>query len=104
MAAKKNEVQKLLELAGDFVTKRNGDWDHEEWEGFLKKAEKIGAVSDDQGKRNLGNILEAAKFFYQRADIEPSKPSKAKAKSKPKAAAEKKKPAKKKTATKKAAK
>lgn len=103
MAAKKNEVQKLLELAGDFVTKRNGDWDHAEWEGFLKKAEKISAVSDDQGKRNLGNILEAAKFFYQRADIEPSKPSKTKAKSKPKAAA-KKKPAKKKAAAKKPAK
>ena len=100
MAAKKNEVQKLLELAVEFVTKRNGDWDHEEWEGFLKKAEKIGPVSDDPGKRNLGNILEAAKFFYQRADIEPSKPTKAKAK----AAAEKKKPAKKKTATKKPAK
>ena len=101
MAAKKNAVQKVLELAGDFVSKQGGTWEHDDWEGFLKKADKLGLATDDEGKRNLGNILEAAKQLYHRADIEPPKP-KTKAKSKTKAAT-KKKPAKKTTTKKKPA-
>ena len=100
MAAKKSELEKILELAGDFVTKKKGSWDHDAWEGFLKKAEKIGVVINDQGKRNLGNILEAAKYFYELSDPVPEKKV-----TKPKAkAAPKKKPAKKKAAAKKDAK
>ena len=72
MAAKKNVLEKTLELAGEFVTKREGNWGHSEWEAFLKKAAKAGIDVDDEGKRNLGNILEAAKFLYHRADIQPS--------------------------------
>lgn len=99
MAAKKNEVQKILELVGEFVTKQGGAWGHTDWESFLKKADKIGIVIDDEGKRNLGNLLEAAKGLYQKAGIEaPVKPAKKKA------AAAKEKPAKKKAATKKATK
>jgi hypothetical protein len=103
MAAKKNDVQKTLDLAGEFVTKQGGSWEHADWEGFLKKADKIGIAIDDEGKRNLGNILEAAKFLYNKADIRPvaksAKPkakAKTKAKTKAKAGSAKKKPAKKK--------
>ena len=90
MAAKKNSVQKILDLVGEFVTKQNGTWVHAEWESFLSKAEKLGASVDDEGKRNLGNILEGAKYLYHRAGIEPAtKPAKKKAVKK-KAAAKKK--------------
>jgi hypothetical protein len=95
MAAKKNSVEKILDLAGTFVTKQNGDWGHADWETFLNKAEKLGASVDDEGKRNLGNILEGAKYLYHRAGIEPA-PKPAKKKTAPK-----KKTVKKKTATKK---
>ncbi len=101
MAAKKNEVQKTLDLAGEFVTKQGGSWGHADWEGFLKKAHKIGIAIDDEGKRNLGNILEAAKFLYNKAGITPVvKSAKPKVKAKAKAGAAKKKPAKKKAAKK----
>lgn len=102
MAAKKNAVEKILDLAGEFVTKQGGAWGHQDWESFLKKAAKAGVEVDDEGKRILGNILEAAKFIYHRAGIVPdSKPAKTKAAAKPKADAVKK-PAKKKAAAKKA--
>ncbi|MFO7974159.1 MAG: hypothetical protein R6V12_05950 [Candidatus Hydrogenedentota bacterium] len=64
MAAAKSSVQKLLDLAGQFITKQKGDWGHEEWEGLLAKAEALGVPVDDESKRNLGNILEAGKYFY----------------------------------------
>ncbi len=99
MATKKNEVEKILELTGEFVTRQGGAWGHLDWESFLKKAAKAGVTLDDESKRNLGNILEGAKFLYHRAGIMPeSKPAKKKAAAKPKAAA--KKPAKKKAASK----
>ncbi|MEA3364896.1 MAG: hypothetical protein U9Q79_04570 [Candidatus Hydrogenedentes bacterium] len=64
MAAAKSSVQKLLDLAGQFIAKQKGNWDHGEWEAFLTKAEALGVPVDDDGKRNLGNILEAGKYFY----------------------------------------
>jgi len=102
MAAKKNELEKVLDLAGGFVTKQQGAWGHQDWESFLKKAAKAGVEIDDEGKRNLGNMLEAAKFIYHRADIKvDAKPAKKKSATKPAASAAKK-PAKKKVAAKKA--
>jgi len=102
MAAKKNEVQKILEVVGDFVTKQGGAWEHADWESFLKKADKIGISMDDEGKRHLGNLLEAAKLLYHKAGITPEpKSAKAKAKAKAKAAAAQDKPAKKKASARK---
>ncbi len=64
MAAAKNSLEKLLELAGQFVTKQKGTWEHENWEALLTKAGALGMPTDDESKRNLGNILEAGKYFY----------------------------------------
>jgi len=104
MAAKKNELEKTLDLAGEFVMKQGGTWGHQDWESFLKKAGKAGVTLDDEGKRNLGNLLEASKFLYHRAGIAPEPKT---AKSKPSAMPKPegvKKPARKKAAAKKAAK
>jgi hypothetical protein len=67
MAVKKNVAQKILDMAGDFVVKQDGAWGHDEWEAFLGNAAGAGAPMDDEGKRNLGNILEASKYLYFRA-------------------------------------
>ena len=64
MAAAKSSVQKLLDLAGQFITKQKGNWEHEDWEALLTKVEALGVPVDDECKRNLGNILEGGKYFY----------------------------------------
>lgn len=78
MAAVKNPMEKLLALAGEFVMKQQGVWAHEDWEHFVAAAEKTGFTLDDEGKRNLGNILEALKFFYFQmpAEVKAPKPKK----------------------------
>ncbi|HOZ46533.1 MAG TPA: hypothetical protein PLO37_06125 [Candidatus Hydrogenedentes bacterium] len=62
--AAKNTIEGLLALAGKFVTDQNGAWEHEDWEHFLEEVAKLGFDLTDENKRNLGNILEACKFFY----------------------------------------
>ncbi|HOF39671.1 MAG TPA: hypothetical protein PLD73_06325 [Candidatus Hydrogenedentes bacterium] len=76
MAAAKAGVEKLLALAGQFIATQKGVWEHEDWEAFLAKAGALGMPMDDECKRNLGNILEAGKFFY---GILPSTPAPKKA-------------------------
>lgn len=80
--AAKGMAEKILELAAKFVTKQKGDWDHAGWEDFVTNAEKAGLTLGDEARRNLGNLLEAAKYFYH---IDPpKKTSKPRAKAKPK--------------------
>jgi hypothetical protein len=94
--AAKNMTQKILDLAGEFVTKQQGDWDHAAWEGFVADMDKLGVPSTDEAKRNIGNIIEAAKYFYLLAPspavpgkpaAKPKAPAKSKAAVKPKSAA-----------------
>ena len=86
MATKKIMSDAVLDLAAGFVRKQQGAWEHEDWEKFLADAEKLGVEMSDETRRNLGNILEAAKFFY---GLEPAKkPAARKAPAKKKAAAE----------------
>ena len=41
MAAKKNVVEKVLDLSGEFVMKQGGTWGHADWESYLKKAAEL---------------------------------------------------------------
>ena len=68
MAGKKDIVRDVLELAGDFVIKRKGEWDHEGWESFVKKAGKAGADTSDYGQVKLGALLEAVNAIYCTAE------------------------------------
>jgi hypothetical protein len=79
-------LDKLLSLAGEFVTAQKGVWDHDAWEALLEKAAALGMVVSDDSKRSLGNILESAKFFYFCGD-ESEKPKRAAAKPRAKAKA-----------------
>mgnify|MGYP000876399984 CR=1 FL=1 len=83
----KARLQKLLDLAGQFVTEQNAEWSHEEWLTFTAKAEAIGIELNDQNKRQLGNILESCKNLYSEVNgpVPAKKPAakpRAKAKSK----------------------
>ncbi len=80
MPVGKSPVQKLAGLAADFVVKQNGCWVHEDWEGFVAEAAKLGFILEDEGKRNLGNVLEALKYFYTMSPEPQAAPAKAKKK------------------------
>lgn len=81
MAGKKDIVRDVLALTGEFVIKRKGEWDHEGWESFVKKAGKAGADVSDFGQVKLGALLEATKSIYCAAE----EPAPVKAEKKPKA-------------------
>lgn len=91
--ASKHTLHEVLELAGKFVTEQQGQWDHDAWEALLPKMAALGLELSDENKRNLGNILEGAKFFFfslpaeaPKAPAAPKAKPKAKAKAKAKAA------------------
>ncbi|NUM53113.1 MAG: hypothetical protein HUU46_05665 [Candidatus Hydrogenedentes bacterium] len=92
----KNPVQEMLGMAGDFVVKQKGKWEHKDWEAFVEKVQKAGVDLSDELKKSLGHILEATKRFYGDVssipDKKPAKKAKpsAKAKSKSKAKAKSK--------------
>jgi len=93
--AAKSVLQQILSLTEKFVSSQKGEWEHDEWEGWLDKVGALGVELTDETKRNLGNILESCKHFYGMKVAKP--PAKAKA-----APAKKKAAAKKKTAEEKA--
>lgn len=85
---------KLLDLVGAFVEKHEGQWTHQDWEDLVEESRALGYPFDeDECRRNLGNILEGAKYFYRmnsQASGQPSAKAPAK-KSPPKKAPAKKK-------------
>jgi hypothetical protein len=91
--ATKNRLQKVLELAGQFVIDHKDGWTHDEWESLLEKIADLGADLKDDGKQHLGVILESCKalYFDGVGEVAQEKKSaanpKAKAKAKPKAKA-----------------
>jgi len=94
--ATKAILQSLLELAGQFVIDRKNNWNHDDWEALLTKMAAKGIIINDESKRNLGNILESCKYFYEVGGAVPPKKraaAKSKAKSKAKAKGKAKKSA-----------
>lgn len=83
--ATKHASQKVLELAGTFVAGQKGSWNHADWEAFAEKVAALGYESTDEFKRNLGNVLEGAKYFFAHAPAAKAAPKRK--------AAPKKKPA-----------
>lgn len=60
----KHAVEEVLAEAGKFVVSRGGVWNHDEWECFVAGIGAMGIDLDDECRRNLGNVLEVAKYFY----------------------------------------
>ena len=89
--ATKHKLQQLTEKATAFVIEQNGVWDHQAWEALVEDLSSPGLQFTDECKRNLGNLLEAAKYFYQTMPAEPPKKAAAKAKAPAKTKAKSKK-------------
>ncbi len=83
--ATKTTLEKVLDLVAAFVIERKGQWDHDQWEGFLKKAAALGVESTDENKRSLGNLLEAGKSFFCEGECSCTVAPKKRAAAKPKA-------------------
>jgi|GEM_PF-559578 len=87
-------VQQLAKLAGDFVVKKRGVWEHEDWQQLCASVEALGLILDEDLRTCLGMLLESLKVFYAScpkrpktaAKRKPRAKSKAKAKAKTKAA------------------
>lgn len=76
-------VQTLAKLASDFVVKKKGSWNHDEWEQFLKTTtDKLEIHFDEIMEARLGLLLETLKAFYLGLPKRPKKSTKAKAKRK----------------------
>ncbi len=65
MAVAKNNMQKVLDIAGQFVTKQKGDWGHSEWEKLLAEVASSGYEINDKSRKSLGAILEASRGLYE---------------------------------------
>lgn len=87
-----SKLSKLLSGVEKFVVTHKGQWGHADWEKLVEDSRALGYPFDeDDCRRNLGNILEACKYFYRREDsAAPAKASARKAAPAKKAAPRKK--------------
>lgn len=68
MPKKPLEPKRIFTLAEAFIVSQGAHWGHDEWEELLEEAKAKGVdVEDDEAKRNLGNIIEGGRFFYESA-------------------------------------
>lgn len=83
--ATKPAVNKVYELAATFLDEHDGAWDHEAWESLVSEVASLGLEPNDELRRNLGNILEASKYFLTQMPAKaPKTKTKPRAKAKPK--------------------
>ncbi len=54
----------LIGLAGKFVEKQKGIWDHTAWLEFLSEVQKKGFEISDSAKDYLGSVLDSMKMVY----------------------------------------
>jgi hypothetical protein len=82
-------IQQVAKKAGDFVVKKRGTWNHEEWEQFCAAFAAQGLEMDGDRRTQLGLLLEALKALYVALPKKPKAKTpvkrKARAKSKVKA-------------------
>ena len=60
-------LEKLTDLAADFVEKQKGIWDHTAWTNFLSRVKNEGFDITEEMQSHLGELLEAMKRFYAAA-------------------------------------
>ena len=80
-------VQQLAKLAGDFVVKKRGVWEHEDWQQLCASVEGLGVTLDEDLKTCLGMLLESLKVFYASCPKRPKTAAKRKPRAKSKAKA-----------------
>lgn len=80
-------VQQLAKLTGDFVVKKRGVWEHEDWQQLCASVEALGVTLDEDLKTCLGMLLESLKVFYVSVPKRPKTAAKRKPRAKSKAKA-----------------
>ena len=80
-------VQELAVLVSDFVVKRRGVWNHEQWEALCGKVAGLGVDLDDALLERLGLLLEDMRVFYYCMPAIPKAKKKTTSKARPKAKA-----------------
>ncbi len=55
----------LVDLAGKFVEKQKGAWDHTAWLDLLSDVQKKGIELSDDMTANIGSVLEGMKKVYE---------------------------------------
>ena len=69
MSDGKATAKKAFKLAEAFIIANKGQWNHESWEELIQQAADAGlSAEDDEAKRNLGNLVESGKFFFQQGE------------------------------------
>jgi len=81
-------IQELSKIAGDFVIKKRGEWNHDDWEQLCADVSALGLKLDGEMQVRLGLLIETLKAFYVSTASAKSKTRakrkvKAKAKAKP---------------------
>jgi len=61
--------RKLLETASEFVEKKRGWWEHEDWNDFLAGLGQEGFELSEDSRAPIGNILEIFKAYYHNDDF-----------------------------------
>jgi len=61
--------RKLLETASEFVEKKNGWWEHHDWNGFLETLDEQGFRTSQEFQPAIGSILEIFKTCYHRGEF-----------------------------------
>ncbi|MBF0590448.1 MAG: hypothetical protein HQL02_00015 [Nitrospirae bacterium] len=65
MAAKITDVfDDLVQIAGKFVERQRGAWDHSAWLDFLSGVQQKGVDISEDVQRYIGSMLEAMKKLY----------------------------------------
>ena len=72
-------VQQVAKLAGDFVVKKRGAWNHEEWQQWCDSIASLGLELDEELRVQLGVLLETLKTCYLSMPKRPKSAAKKKA-------------------------
>ncbi len=57
-------IQELSKIAGDFVIKKRGEWNHDDWEQLCADVSALGLKLDGEMQVRLGLLIETLKAFY----------------------------------------
>lgn len=88
-------IQQLAKITSDFVVKKRGSWNHDDWQSLCGSASALGLATDNaEISEKLGLLLEIFKEFYlvlpKRVKTAAKKKAKSKAKTRAKSSRTKK--------------
>ncbi len=74
-------IQQLAKIASEFVVKKQGVWNHQEWEQLCAEISGLGLDLNGEMQMCLGVLIETFKVFYDTGPKKIKKPAAEKSKS-----------------------